>query len=193
MSDTADSLFRQLAGQLGDGLPPVHLWHPADVKDIGLCVSRDGTWWHQGSPIRRERMVRLFSRVLRREGADYFLVTPVEKVRIDVEVAPLLVVRMEVRQGEGGPDIAFQTNTGDIVVADRDHPIRMHGTRDAPLPVVEVRDGIEALIARTVFYDLVDQGEVCDVEGTETLIVRSRGETFELGAVRDPQARGADT
>lgn len=192
MSDSADSLFRQLAGHLGDELPPVHLWHSADVKDIGLRVSRDGTWWHQGSPIRRERMVRLFSRVLRRDGGDYFLVTPVEKVRIDVEVAPLLAVRMEVRQGEDGPDIAFQTNTGDIVVADRDHAIRMHGTRDTPLPVVEVRDGIEALIARTVFYELVDQGEVCDVEGTETLIVRSRGETFELGAVRDPQERGVD-
>lgn len=192
MSDTADSLFRQLAGHLGDELPPVHLWHPAEVKDIGLRVSRDGTWWHQGSPIRRERMVRLFSRVLRREGADYFLVTPVEKVRIDVEVAPLLAVRMEVRQGEDGPDIAFQTNTGEIVVADRDHPIRMHGTRDAPLPAVEVRDGVEALLARTVFYELVDQGEVCDVEGAETLIVRSRGEIFELGGVRDPQVPGTD-
>lgn len=183
MSDFPDSLFRQIAGQTRDELPPVHLWDPADTKDIGLRVSRDGTWWYQGSPIRRERMVRLFARMLRREGTDYFLVTPVEKVRVDVEVAPLLAVRMEVRQGVRGTDIAFQTNTGDIVAADRDHPIRVHGSREAPLPVVVVRDSIEALIARTAYYELVGHGRIVTIQGTETLVVDSGGETFELGAV----------
>ena len=181
MSDSPDSLFQQLAGQTGEALPPVHRWHPTETKDIGLRVGRDGTWWHQGAPIRRPRMVRLFSRVLRREDSGYFLVTPVEKVRLEVEVAPLLAVRMEVRAGRDGPDIAFQTNVGDIVVADRDHPIRVRGSPEAPLPVVVVRDEIEALIARNVYYDLVEQGELADVNGTETLLVRSAGEAFELG------------
>lgn len=183
MSDSPDSLFRQIAGQARDGLPPVHLWHPPVTRDIGMRISRDGTWWYQGSPIRRERMVRMFSRVLRREDGGYFLVTPVEKVRVDVELAPLLAVRMEVRQAEQGPDIAFQTNVGDIVVADRDHPIRMHGTGEAPLPVVVVRDEIEALVVRSVYYELVGLGDIVDIDGAGTLVVRSRGASFELGAV----------
>ena len=118
MSDSPDSLFRQLAAaEPDDKLPPVHLWHPEETKDIGMRVTRDGTWWYQGSPIRRQRLVRLFSRVLRREGADYFLVTPVEKVKVEVEVAPLLAVRMDVRGGPD-PEIVFETNMGDLIVAD---------------------------------------------------------------------------
>lgn len=183
MIDSPDSLFQRIADQARDELPPVHLWNPPDTKDIGMRVTRDGTWWYQGSPIRRPRMVRLFSRVLRRDGADYFLVTPAERVRVEVEVAPLLAVRMEVRRGGDGPDIAFQTNVGDVVIVDREHPIRMRGTRDAPLPLVVVRDEIEALIARNVYYELVEQGDVVDTGDGESLIVRSRGEDFELGTV----------
>lgn len=180
MSDTPDSLFQRLAAQTGDKLPPVHLWHPQETKDIGMRITRNGTWWYQGSPIRRQRLVRLFSRVLRRDGADYFLVTPVERVKVEVEVAPLLAVRMEVRSGPQ-PEIVFETNMGDLVMADDEHPILMHGTPQMPLPVVVVRDGIEALIARTVYYELVGQGEIMWKRGREALVVRSRGARFELG------------
>ncbi len=183
MNDSPDSLFRQLAAaEPDDKLPPVHLWHPEETKDIGMRVTRDGTWWYQGSPIRRQRLVRLFSRVLRREGADYFLVTPVEKVKVEVEVAPLLAVRMEVRGGPE-PEIVFETNVGDLIVADDEHPILMHGTPQAPLPVLVVRHGIEALIARSVYYELVGQGEITQKRGRETLVVRSRGARFELGVL----------
>lgn len=179
MTDLPDSLFRRISEQAqGDALPPVHLWHPEDVKDIGLRITRDGTWWYQGSPIRRERMVRMFSRVLRRDGNDYFLVTPVEKVRVDVETAPLLAVRMERREGDD-PEIAFETNVGDIVVADAQHPVVMRGTPEMPAPVVVVRDAIEALLVRSVFYELVEHGE----PERGVLVVRSRGAAFELGAV----------
>lgn len=179
MIDAPESLFKRIAGQSKDSLPPVHLWHPENVKDIGMRISRDGTWWYQGSPIRRERMIRMFSRVLRREGDEYFLVTPVEKVRVDVEAAPLLAVRVERRDDGGTPEIAFETNTGDIVVADAEHPIIMRGTAERPTPVVEVRDGIEALLARSVFYELVEHADIED----SVLVVRSRGALFELGAV----------
>jgi uncharacterized protein len=181
--DSPDSLFRRIAGQAHDELPPVHLWNPADVNDIGMRIRRDGTWWYQGSPIERERMVRLFSRVLRREGQQYFLVTPVEKIPVAVDAAPLLAVRMEVRQAEQGTEIAFQTNTEDIVVVDRDHPIRVHGTPDRPLPVVVVRDEIEALITRNVYYALVNEGEIVQERGSLKLMVHSRGEAFALGTV----------
>lgn len=183
MNTSPDSLFEQLAGRTGDDLPPVHRWQPTDVKDIGMRITKDGTWWYQGSPIRRERMVRMFSRVLRREGTEYFLVTPVEKVRVEVEAAPLLAVRMEIREGARGRDIAFATNVGDIVIADAGHPIRMRGTPDAPRPVVVVRDGIEALMVRSVYYELVESAEVISRDGVEVMVVRSGGEDFELGAV----------
>jgi len=179
MSDAPDSLFERIADQSGDGVPPVHRWQPEDVKDIGLRITRDGTWWYQGSPIRRERMVRMFSRVLRRDGDEYFLVTPVEKVRVEVETAPLLAVRMERRDAGGTPEIAFETNVGDIVVAGAGHPIIMRGSAAAPSPVVVVRDAIEALLVRSVFYELVAHAELED----GVLRVRSRGETFTLGRV----------
>ena len=183
MRESPDSLFQRIAEQAQDKLPPVHRWHPTEITDIGMRVTRDGTWWYQGSPINRKRLVRMFSRVLRREGDEYFLVTPVEKVRLEVEVAPLLAVRMEVRSAADEPEIAFETNVGDIVVADREHPVAMRGSPEAPLPVVVVRDRIEALIARSVYYELVDQGELADRDGLEVLVLRSRGQAFELGAV----------
>lgn len=182
MSETPESLFLGLAAQAGDTLPPVHLWHPEETKDIGMRISRDGTWWYQGSPIRRQRLVRLFSRVLRRDGDEYFLVTPAEKFRVDVEAAPLLAVRMEMRW-RAEPEIIFQTNVGDLVVADEEHPILMRGTAQMPLPLVVVRDGIEALMARSVYYELVDHGEISPRRGQEILVVRSRGACFELGAL----------
>lgn len=183
MTDTPDSLFHRLAAQGSDKLPPVHLWHPSQTKDIGMRITRDGTWWYQGSPIQRPRLVRLFSRVLRREGRDYYLVTPVEKVRVEVEVAPLLAVRMEVRNPGPAAEIAFETNVGDIVVLGPGHPIVVRGTPEAPLPVVLVRDGIEALIARNIYYELVEQGEIVWRDGRETVLVRSGGASFELGAL----------
>ena len=183
VSDSPDSFFQRLAEQAEDELPPVHLWHPGEIKDIGMGITRDGTWWHRGSPIKRLRMVRLFSRVLRREGSDYFLVTPVEKVRVDVEVAPLLAVRVEIRNDPPGPEIIFQTNVGDVVVADRNHSIRMLGTPQMPLPVVDVRDGVEALMTRSVYYELVEQCELVRRGHDEVAVVRSRGCTFELGVV----------
>jgi len=182
VADSPDSFFQSIAEQIENELPPVHLWHPAETKDIGMLITRDGTWWHQGSPIGRRRMVRLFSRVLRREGNDYFLVTPVEKVRVDVEVAPLLAVRMGMRDVPE-PEITFHTNVGDVVVVDREHSIRMLGTPEAPLPVVEVRNGIEALMTRNVYYELVERCELVRRNGDEVAVVRSRGCTFELGMV----------
>jgi hypothetical protein len=128
-------------------------------------------------------MVRLFSRVLRRDGDDYFLVTPVEKVPVDVEVAPLLAVRMETRGDHDEPEIAFATNVGDIIIADSDHPIRVRGTPQAPLPIVVVRDGIEALLARSVYYELVERAEIVKRGGAEIAVVKSCGLEFPLGEV----------
>ncbi|MFM9827831.1 MAG: DUF1285 domain-containing protein [Sphingomonas sp.] len=136
-------------------LPPVDRWNPAHCGDSDMRIARDGTWFHQGSPIGRVEMVRLFSSILRREAdGGYVLVTPVEKLDIAVEDAPFVAV--EVRAEGTGRDskLAFRLNTGDLVLADEAHPLRFAAGTDGPRPYVLVRPGLEALIARPVYYEL---------------------------------------
>ncbi|MEO3413391.1 DUF1285 domain-containing protein [Roseovarius sp. CAU 1744] len=143
------------------GLPPVHLWNPPFCGDLDMRIARDGTWYYLGTPINRPALVRLFSTILKREGDDYFLVTPVEKVGITVEDAPFVAVDFETA-GEGeAQQLVFETNVGDFTTADSDKPIRV--VRDAgtgePSPYVMVRAGLEALIDRKSFYRLVEIGK----------------------------------
>ncbi|QNA83457.1 DUF1285 domain-containing protein [Sphingomonas sp. So64.6b] len=136
-------------------LPPVERWNPTHCGDSEMRIARDGTWFHQGSPIGRQAMVRLFSTILRREpdGA-YVLVTPVEKLDIIVEDAPFVAVEMKA-EGEGrNARLAFRLNTGDLVTAGHDHPLRFEDREDGPRPYLHVRGGLEALVARPVYYEL---------------------------------------
>lgn len=136
-------------------LPPVSEWHPERSGDSAMRIARDGTWYHEGDPIRRPAMVRLFSTILRREpGGGYVLVTPAEKLSIAIEDAPFVAVEMK-SEGEGrARRLAFRLNTGDLVVAGRDHPIVLRG--EEPLPYLRVRDGLDALLGRTVYYELAE-------------------------------------
>jgi len=143
------------------GLPPVQDWNPPFCGDLDMRIARDGTWFYEGTPIRRPALVRLFSTILRRDGDDYFLVTPVEKVGITVDDAPFVAVDVE---AEGaGPDQAlrFETNVGDYVTAGPDHPIRVERDPETgePAPYVLVRANLEALIDRKSFYRLVEMGD----------------------------------
>lgn len=136
-------------------LPPVERWNPTHCGDSEMRIARDGTWFHQGSPIGRLAMVRLFSTILRREpDGGYVLVTPVEKLDIAVEDAPFIAVEMKV-EGEGrDARLAFRLNTGDLVNAGQDHPLRFAERDDGPRPYLHVRGGLEALVARPVYYEL---------------------------------------
>lgn len=136
-------------------LPPVERWNPTHCGDSEMRIARDGTWFHQGSPIGRPAMVRLFSTILRREpDGGYVLVTPVEKLDIAVEDAPFQAVEVKI-EGEGeGTTLAFRLNTGDIVTAGAEHPLRFESTEEGPRPYLHVRGGLEALVARPVYYEL---------------------------------------
>jgi hypothetical protein len=138
-----------------DRLPPVESWNPEHCGDSDMRIARDGTWFHQGSPIGRQAMVRLFSTILRREPDGRFvLVTPVEKLDIQVEDAPFTAVEMKA-EGEGaGMKLAFRLNTGDLVAAGPGHALRFEEREDGPRPYLHVRRGLEALVARTVYYEL---------------------------------------
>jgi hypothetical protein len=162
-------------------LPPVHLWNPPFCGDIDMEIRRDGTWFHEGTPIGRAPLVRLFSTILKKEGDAYVLVTPVEKVGIRVEDAPFVAQDFEVRGAGPGQVITFVTNVGDRTVAGPDNAIRV--TRDAggePSPYVHVRAGLEALIDRKSFYRLVDLGEAHRVGGADWFGVWSGGVFFPI-------------
>ncbi len=155
---SAESLASAARKASKGGLPPVHLWNPDFCGDLDMRIARDGTWFYLGTPIGRPELVRLFSTILRRDGDDYFLVTPVEKVGITVDDAPFVAVDFEVTGSGADQILTFETNVGDTVTAGPDTPIRV--VRDPvtgePSPYVSVRANLEALIDRKSFYRLVD-------------------------------------
>lgn len=138
----------------GNSLPPVHLWDPEFCGDIDMRIRRDGSWDYMGTPITRERMVKLFSTILRRDGDDYFLVTPVEKVGIRVDDAPFVAIEMGIKDDH----IYFRTNVDDHVKVDKTHPIYVSINEDTgePSPYVRVRGRLDALLTRSVYYQLAE-------------------------------------
>tara|TARA_R110002033_G_scaffold62946_5_gene113672 strand:+ start:6115 stop:6690 length:576 start_codon:yes stop_codon:yes gene_type:complete len=160
VTPNADSLVASIKAAKTRGLPPVDKWDPAFCGDLDMQIKRDGTWFYQGTPIGRPGLVKLFASILKREGDDYFLVTPVEKVGITVEDAPFLAIDFEA-EGEGTDQVlTFVTKTDDVTVAGPDAPIRVERDPETgePSPYVLVRRNLEALIDRKSFYRLVDIG-----------------------------------
>ena len=190
MSIELDSLFADLLAtqeQSSASMPPVHLWKPQLSGDMDLLIDREGRWIHEGGEIKRPAMVKLFASILVYEEGDYFLITPVEKWRIKVEVAPLFVIAAERETRDGSQAIKLTTRTGDIVVVDSQHPLSMQpfpGSQE-PLPLVLIRRNLQALLSRNVFYQIVEwAAEISDDQNTsETheLSISSMGSVFVLG------------
>ena len=156
----ADAARAATDGKTARGLPPIHLWNPPFCGDIDMRIARDGTWFYEGSPIKRAGLVKLFASIMRREDGKYVLVTPVDKVGITVDDAPFVAIDFDVT-GEGtAQHLTFETNIGDTATAGPDNPIRI--TRDPdtnePAPYVLIRGALEALIDRKSFYRLVEIG-----------------------------------
>jgi hypothetical protein len=138
-------------------LPPVAQWNPSHCGDSEMRIARDGTWYHQGSPICRPAMVRLFSTILKREEDGRFvLVTPVEKLDIEVEDAPFVAVEVKAEGESEAMSLAFRLNTCDVVIAGRENRLRFEAGADGPHPYLEVRAGLDALVARPVYYELAE-------------------------------------
>ncbi|MEZ5876728.1 MAG: DUF1285 domain-containing protein [Tepidamorphaceae bacterium] len=185
-SGSPQSAFERLIAQAGSakgrGPAPVHLWNPEYCGEMDMRIAADGTWFYMGTPIGRKPLVKLFSTVLRRDPERFVLVTPVERIGIEVEDAPFIAVEMAVK-GEGRDQvIAFRTNVDDVVEADAEHPLRFEveeGTGGLK-PYVLVRGGLEALVNRAVFYDLVALGVEEEHEGVRSFGVWSKGTFFAM-------------
>jgi hypothetical protein len=168
-------------------LPPVDTWNPPFCGDMDIRIASDGTWFYLGTPIGRPGLVRLFSTILRREDDGvFYLVTPVEKVRIKVDDAPFLAVRVDRSMSDAEQLLRFTTSVGDEVEAGFDHPIRVEfrGPEREPRPYLHVRRNLEALISRAVFYELVEIAEERQSpQGGSELVVQSGGRPFSLGSL----------
>ena len=162
--------------------PPVDRWNPPYCGDIGMRIRSDGVWLYQGSPIGRLALVKLFSRVLRRdEDGRHYRVTPVEKVDVTVDDAPFLAVEMEVRGDGPARQLLFRTNVDDVVALGPDHPMRFveEAAAGGLKPYLHVRGRLEALVTRALYYDLV---ELAELRHDGVLTLRSGGAEFPLAA-----------
>ncbi|MDG1164812.1 MAG: DUF1285 domain-containing protein [Porticoccaceae bacterium] len=172
--------------QSAETLPPVHLWHPQKSGDMDMRVDREGRWIHEGDEIKRQPLVKLFSRILKREGDDYFLLTPVEKWQIKIDIAPFFIVsaRREIRGSNQA--IVLNTLTEDQFVLGGQHPlwVETDGNSESPIPLVKVRDNLSGLLSRAVYYQLVDWGhEVIREDGGIDLYIASMGQQYKLGSM----------
>jgi uncharacterized protein len=179
---SADGLVASVKAAGGKGPPPVHLWNPPFCGDIDMRIARDGTWFYLGTPIGRAPLVRLFSSILKKEGSSYFLVTPVEKVGIKVDDAPLLAVDFDVTGQGRDQSLHFVTKTEDRATLGPDHPFRItcDPTTGEPSPYILIRSNLEALIDRKSFYRLVDFGCHEPLGGQEWFGLWSAGQFFPM-------------
>ncbi len=164
-------------------IPPVESWNPDYCGEMELVIRRDGSWHYRNSPIGRKAMVDLFATILRRDGdGHYYLVTPVEKCRIQVEDAPFIAIDVEVAGTGREQVLVFTTNVGDVVRAGPEHPLRVAVDPDTrePRPYLHVRAALEALVHRNVFYRLVEIGVPESREGEDWLGVWSDGAFFPI-------------
>ncbi|CCE12186.1 conserved hypothetical protein [Bradyrhizobium sp. STM 3843] len=172
-------------------LPPVHLWNPPFCGDLDIRIASDGSWSYMGTPIGRPALVRLFSTILKREGNNYFLVTPVEKVGIRVDDAPFMAVEMRVERDERGRLLHFRTNVEDWVACDVAHRLRFEpGEAGGLTPYLHVRADLWAKVTRSLYYELVDMGEERMIDGRAVFGVESGGEFFPMADAEEVRAAG---
>ena len=179
-TSSLDSLIGEV--RRAGSLPPVHLWNPPFCGDLDMRIAADGTWFYLKTPIGRPALVKLFASVLKREGDRYFLVTPVEKCGITVDDVPFLAVELRLEVRGPGQVLHFRTNVDDWVACGPDHALRFtpeEGTGGLR-PYLHVRRDLWARVKRALFFDLVDIGEECDVEGVRMFGVVSGGAFFAM-------------
>ncbi|MFA0791760.1 DUF1285 domain-containing protein [Microbulbifer echini] len=185
----AEPLFQQLQKLQKEfhGHPPVDRWDPEFCGDMDMVIKRDGRWIHEGTEIQRQPLVKLFASILKREADEYFLVTPVEKLRIQVEDVPFVATQVaRSSTDENAQKLLFTTNVGDVVELDDESIWQLleFGTPSQLIPYFEVRKGLMARVSRNVFYQLIEwaEEERQGSNGSGQLFIHSAGKKFLLGS-----------
>lgn len=168
------------------GLPPVDKWNPPFCGDIDLKILRDGRWMYMGTEIKRPAMVRLFSTILRLDpDGEYYLVTPVEKVRIQVEDTPFLIVSMDKLKKENKTSLIFYTSLQDEIVLTKKNPISIEvNDKNEPSPYILVRNNLRGLISRSVYYELIEYAQERTIEDKNFLTIESNNEIFKMFEIK---------
>ena len=164
------------------GIPPVEKWNPPFCGDIDMHILRNGKWTYMGSEIKRPAMIKLFSNIIRLDDdGHYYLVTPVEKVRIKVDDAPFVAVSMNKIKVEGVNCLSFTTNVQDEVTLSKENPIEIViSDNDEPSPYITIRKNLKALISRSVYYDLINMAEEEIIDDKKFLVIKSNNISFKL-------------
>ncbi len=172
----------------GPGVPPVNSWHPDLSGDIDLRIDRQGLWYHEGVRFERQALARMFASILRKEGDAYFVLTPVEKWRIRVEDVPFLITEMELLDAGPNQRLQMTTSLGDCFCIDAEHPLWLDTdpTTDEPSPYVRVRDRLDGLLSRAVFYRLVELAGEHQIDGVTRFGIQSSGQFFALADADEP-------
>ena len=166
--------------------PPVEKWHPEHEVNVDISIDGDGNWYYQGRPMERRASVKLFASIIRKEGDQYFLVTPVEKALLRVEDVPFIIVDWEhYLNDRQQPVVVVHSNVDHQIVLSEKHPLllesKIHGPQGQSVPYVELGQGLRAKVKRSVFYQMVDHAETVDCGAVTKMMLSSCGASFELG------------
>ena len=171
----------QSVNSIEEKYPPVHLWNPDLCEGVEMKIDREGNWFYQGSIIGRDKLKILFSRILKLEEGKYFLVTPVEKVPVTVDLAPYMIVDYEVDSDH--KNIILKTNLDLSIPLDKDHKLELKNIGDEHIPFVHVRNNIEGFISRSVYYSLIEIALNQDNGSSDQLTLKSFDCDFNLGQI----------
>ena len=171
----------QSVNSIGEKYPPVHLWNPDLCEGVEMKIDREGNWFYQGSIIGRDKLKILFSRILKFEDGNYYLVTPVEKVLVKVDLAPYMIIDYEVDSDH--ENIILKTNLDLSIPLNKEHKLEVKKIGDEHIPFVHVRNHIEGFISRSVYYSLIEIALKQDNASSDQLTLKSFASEFCLGEV----------
>ena len=176
-----DSIIKSLKDYSDTKFPPVEMWNPELCNNASFSIDVKGDWYYNGSIIGRRRLKKLFSTILKRENNLYFLVTPLEKIQIEVEVAPYMIT--DFHYDEINKDIILKTNFDFSFPLNNEHPLTLKNIKGLEFPIVIVRSNLEGLISRSVFYKLIDIAINQNNKSEKTLLIQSFNSLHNLGSL----------
>ena len=171
----------QSVNSIEEKYPPVHLWNPDLCEGVEMKIDREGNWFYQGSIIGRDKLKILFSRILKFEDGNYYLVTPVEKVPVKVDLAPYMIIDYDVDSDH--ENIILKTNLDLSIPLNKEHKLEVKKIGDEHIPFVHVRNNIEGFISRSVYYSLIEIALKQDNSSSDQLTLKSFASEFSLGEV----------